>query len=174
MPPIQVVHRADAKLLQEGTIAESGYESGRMRLVQPQQRLDVEVVIVVVCHEDQVNGRQILEGQAGSAHAFGAEAAKGTDALRVHGIGQNVEAVELQQEGDVIYECQCDLAAREVRWQGGLGTVWYPLGPQLALPCPLPTQEITKGTARLRARVEKVVAIEVVGGWSVVAGSAFK
>ena len=63
-----------------------------MSLLQPQERLDVEVVIMVVCDQDQVDGRQILERQARGAYALGAQAAKGTDTLRIDRVSQHISS----------------------------------------------------------------------------------
>ena len=44
----EIVRRADAKLLQEGTVAQAGYKSRRVHLLQPQECLDIQVVVMIV------------------------------------------------------------------------------------------------------------------------------
>src|SRR5882762_3587220 len=121
LPPIQLVNCADAEFRQESPVAEAGDESRRVRLVQSQQRLDIQMVIVVVCDEHQMDGRQRFKCESWVADAPGPDAAERTDALRVDWIGQHVETVELQQERDVVDEGKRYLAGRESPGQCRLG-----------------------------------------------------
>src|SRR5262249_12280821 len=104
-----------------------------MLFLQADQRLDIQMVVMVVCDQDQVNRRQVSERKARIAHASRSNVAEGTDALRVDRIRKNVQAAELQQEGDVIDEGEGDLTAVEVRWQRGCGLIVDPVRPGCTL-----------------------------------------
>ena len=58
LPPIQLVNLAYAEFREKCPVAEAGDEPRRVLLLQPQQRLDVQVVIVVVGDEQYVDARE--------------------------------------------------------------------------------------------------------------------
>src|SRR3984893_12224684 len=174
LPPVQLVNLAYAEFREKCPFAEAGDEPRRVLLLQPQQRLDVQVVIVVVCDEHQVNRWQRLKCEAWVADAPWTETAERTDALRIDRIRQHVEAVELQQERDVVDERERYLTGRESRGQCRLGAVLNPLRPEFALPRSLPAQEVLEGSTCLDVGVEEQVAVEVVRLRALVAGAAIE
>jgi hypothetical protein len=56
------------------------------------------VIEVVVGDDDGVDGRQVLEAKSGRRHASGACEADRTGSLRPLWIGEDVDAVELDQQ----------------------------------------------------------------------------
>src|SRR5690349_19809592 len=104
-----------------------------MRRLQPQQGLDVQVVIVVVRDEDQVNRWQVLEREAWVAYTLRSEVAKWTHALRIDRVGEHIQTPELQQERDVVDKGQRELAAAQVVWQSRFARVVHPLWPERTL-----------------------------------------
>ena len=95
MPPVEFVDLAQTKALEECTISEAGNEMRRVDRYESQERLDIEVVVVIVGDEDQVNRWQIGKGEPGLAHALRPNVAKWARALGIHGVRQDIEPGEL-------------------------------------------------------------------------------
>ncbi len=76
------------------------------------ERRDVHVVLVVVRDENRVDPRQLLEQQARRPSPPDADARDG--ALRPGRIGQDVDAVELDEQGGVVHECYADPAVADL------------------------------------------------------------
>src|SRR5882757_4466196 len=154
LPPVELVHRVQAELLEKSSVPEAGDESRRVHFLETQECFDIEVVVVIVRDEHQMDRWQLLKRKAGITDAFRADATERTGALRINRIGQYIEARELQQKRDVIDEGERDLTGCQRVRQRRARTVVDPLRPQFALPCPLPAQKILEGTSGLHIRVE--------------------
>ena len=73
---------------------------------------------MVVADDDRVNGRQVLEGDAGSVEARGADPAEGAGALGPDGVGEDVQALGLDQEGGVVDEGDAEFLALDALGRG--------------------------------------------------------
>jgi len=101
-PPVELHRVGDAAIGEPGLDAE-GHDEQRVELPgQPADGRLVEMVIVVVGDQDEVDGGQVVEGDAGrgvAAHAD--EAAERPAPLGPGRIGQEGHAIELDQHGGV-------------------------------------------------------------------------
>ena len=70
-------------------------------LVDAGQRLDVEMVVVVVRDQHDVDARQVRKGDAGLVDALGADEGQRARTLRIHRVDQQVEARDLVEERGV-------------------------------------------------------------------------
>ncbi len=81
LPPVDLDAARDALLLEECDVPEAGDDRHLVRLGETTQRLDAEVVVVVVADENHVDRRQILEAQSWWSKALGSCELDGAGAL---------------------------------------------------------------------------------------------
>ncbi|MNL64903.1 hypothetical protein D3C87_1891720 [compost metagenome] len=79
-------------------VAERGDDVWAVLFMQPFQRGEIEVIIVIMGNDHDVDGRQVFKGDAGRDDASGAYEGKRTGALRPDRVGQNIEAADLDQQ----------------------------------------------------------------------------
>jgi hypothetical protein len=82
----------------DGIVAERGDDEGSVRGLQPAQRCDVEMVVVIVRQQHGIDRRQIGKGDPGCGHSARPGEADGTGPIGPERIGENVEARGLDQQ----------------------------------------------------------------------------
>lgn len=100
----------------EGVVAERGEDGSAVGAPEAAEGGEVEVVVVVVGEEDRVDGREMVEGDAGWVVAFGAGEGERAGALGKDGVDEEVVAGDLQEGGGV-----ADVADAEGFGAGGWG-----------------------------------------------------
>ncbi len=75
----------------DGVVAERHDHARPVALVQPRQRLDVEMVVVIVRDQDGVDARQVVEGHTRFIDAARADEAERAGAQRIDRVDQQVE-----------------------------------------------------------------------------------
>lgn len=103
-PPLQFDNAAEAKVL--GQIPHAPGNDGDLGRMQPAQGGAMEMIEVGVGEQNQVNGRQVLDFQAGAPDSLQKEKPVGEI-----GINQHVQIRELGQKGGVPDPGQGDLSA---------------------------------------------------------------
>ena len=71
LPPVELINFAQSKAFEEGAVAKTRDEVRRVRALKAQQCFDVEMIVMIMCDEDYVNGRQVLKGKSRLANASG-------------------------------------------------------------------------------------------------------
>src|SRR5688500_5429860 len=80
-------------------VAETGDDQGMVALPEPLQRRQIHMVVMVMADEDQVDVRKSLEGDSWPAHPPRADKREGRRPLGPDRIGEDVEAVHLDEDG---------------------------------------------------------------------------
>jgi hypothetical protein len=144
-----------------------------MHLLQAPQRVEVEMIVMIVADQHDVDVWQVGERNAGGMHPAGTCPLHWADAIRVHRVGQHVHARKLQQERYVVDEGDRKLASRQSLWQSRLRSVLDPLRPRRGTARALPAHEVAEGSAgrSRRVLVTEHAAIEMVGRRAPVAGT---
>ena len=93
---------------------EPGDDARMVRRLQALQRRHVEMVIVIVADEHSIDMRQIRETHAGRPVAAAAEIRSGAGDVAPDRIGEQVQAVDLDQHGRVIDEGDAQLTVADV------------------------------------------------------------
>ena len=103
LPPVQLDDIGEAALANQPAIAQTCDHLGqREALGQLAQAEQVEVVVVVVADQNQVNRRQLVEAQAGRVITLRADKFERAGAFAPQRVGEDVQAVLLDQQGGVI------------------------------------------------------------------------
>jgi len=163
LPPVKLIHPAQAEALEEGAVPETGDEVRCVRRLELQECFDIQVVVVIVRDEDQMDRRQIGEGESRITHASRPQMPKRTRALGIDGIRQDVESGKLDEEGNVIDESKRDLALLETLGQSGPHTITDAPGPRLRVGRATPAQEIAERAARRGGWIEKESTVKMIG-----------
>jgi len=135
-----------------------------MAVMQRLQGGEVHVVVMVVAEKHRIDGRQVLQGDAGRPHPARTHPRKRAGAIGKERVGEDVEAARLDEAGGLADEGDAQGAAVDAPWRGGVrgildtGRLWRPLAAEL----PLQQLAIVPGAAM--AGHEKALAIEMVAG----------
>ena len=70
LPPVELSNATEPVLRQKRTIPEAGHEQRLMRAFQTPQRVEIEVVVMIVADQHQVDTRKLLERQPGRTNAL--------------------------------------------------------------------------------------------------------
>ena len=102
LAPVQLDRVRDATILEPGLEAQRHDEARIEDARQAADRCLVEMVVVVVRDQDEVDRRQIVEGNARRrVPADADQPVEGTGSIGPGGIGQEIQPVELYQDGGV-------------------------------------------------------------------------
>jgi hypothetical protein len=134
LPPVELRHPRQARLLEQRLVAEAAEEARVVGGLQPAQGGQIEVVVVVVAEHHGVDGRQILEAQPGPVLAAGAGEGHRAGPQRPDRIGQQVDAVLLDQHRGVVDEGDPQPGDPRRRRRPGRGLAVGP-GAALAVRC---------------------------------------
>src|SRR5919197_3747297 len=104
LPPIEFRNVADSAGVKQRTIPEAGYEARPVLGAQPGERLDVQMVVMVMADEHEIDRRQVFEPQSGRSMPLRAGPGDRAGALGPDGIGEDVEAPGLNEHGGMIYK----------------------------------------------------------------------
>ncbi len=72
LPPVQLDGAADAFTREISAVAEARNDRRSPARLEPPEAREIHMVVVIVAQENQMNGRQIVEGNAGIANPLGA------------------------------------------------------------------------------------------------------
>ncbi|MNZ98435.1 hypothetical protein D3C78_1177180 [compost metagenome] len=79
-------------------IAERRDEKRLVRHMQALQRFHIQMVVVIMGHQHQIDGRQILKTDAGRIDPFGTGKTERAGALRPHRIDENIQTRRLDEK----------------------------------------------------------------------------
>ena len=99
-------------------VLQAGINRRMMVLRQPPQRRNVQVIVVIVAQQNQIDRRQIFQAHSGRTMAPRSRPGNRAGPLRPDRVGENVDSIQLQQEGGVIDKGD----AQTLRALGGGGT----------------------------------------------------
>src|SRR5438067_1989616 len=102
LPPIEFNSFCDAIRFKQRTISKSYYESRLMLNIQTTERLNVQMVVMIMADDDYINRRQITKAQTRGLTPFWTRPGDGASALRPDRISQDVHVVHLNKRGRVI------------------------------------------------------------------------
>lgn len=91
--------------------AKAGEDLGLVSCDEFVEAGEVQVVVVIVADDDDVDLREFIEGDAGVVDSFGAGPSEWAYAFREDGIGEDVVATGLYQEGGVVDKGDADFFA---------------------------------------------------------------
>jgi hypothetical protein len=123
LPPVQLVHVADAVAREHLAHAQPGHDLRRRVRLQALQRAHAEVIVVVVAEQHHVDGRQVLEADAGSAEPLGPHEPEWAAARLPDGVRQHVEPVVLDERGGVPHPRDAHLAPVHALCRCGPGSL---------------------------------------------------
>src|SRR5207237_6180943 len=172
LPPVELVHSLQLKLLQKRSVPQAGDEARVMRFLEPHERVDIEMVVVVVSDEHEVDRRQLIKREPRGAYPLGADPPQGAYPLRIHRVREDIQTPELDQERDVIDERERDLPVIEAGGRRRSGAVLDPFRPLLCLSRAPPPQKLPERAPDGCVRVEEEPAVEVIRGRAMVARPA--
>src|SRR6185437_8241651 len=124
---------------------------------------------MIVTQEHDVDWRQRIELDSRSAMPAHAYFAFESDALRPHRIGENVEAVELQQYRRVIHHGDAQLPVADTRRRRRL-PYRTTVRPSTTMPRQLPTRELGGRLFLERLFVEEAMTVKVIAARTTIAG----
>ena len=101
VPPVQLFDARDPALPEPGLEPERHHEERVVRRGQPRDRPGIEVVVVIVGDHDDVDLRQVLEGEPRGTEPARARPGQRAGPLAPVGVGQDREPVELDDERGV-------------------------------------------------------------------------
>lgn len=162
LPPVELVYLRQSGSVQHGAVAEPGEITRPVCLLEPAQGFQIEVVVVIVRDQHQVDRRQRLKRQARVAHAPRADVPQRTDALGVHRVGEDIEAGQLDQKGNVIDERERELPRSKARRQGGPDPILDAPRPGPGPRGNGPAQQVQPTASGAGVRIEKMPAVEMV------------
>ena len=111
LPPLQLDDAAEAQIV--GQVSHAPGHDGNFGVRQPAEGRFVEMVEVGMGQEHQVNGRQVLEAQAGAFEAF-----QQKEPVGEVGVNEHVQVRELDQERGMADPSDGDLAGGELGERG--------------------------------------------------------
>jgi hypothetical protein len=88
----------------DGIVAERHDDAGPVSAPETRERAEVHVVVVVVADEDRVDGRQVVEGDAGRGVSRRPGKHQRAGALRPDWVEEDIEAVDLDEETRMTHE----------------------------------------------------------------------
>ena len=151
-------------LADQRVVAEGGDDLRRMTPAEAGKRLKIEMVVVIVGDDHEVYRRQSLEGDARFDHAFRPGEGKGAGAFRPDGIGEDVEAGDLDQQAGMADHGDAQAVAADAFGRRcRLRRAFDPLRPAGALAIGPPFPEIAEIAGFHAFRVEEADAVEMIG-----------
>ena len=141
------VPRTRSRTAQDRVVAEAGDDQRPVALPEPAKGRQVEMVVMIVADEDEVDRRQILEAHAGRAHAIGAERRKGRGDVAPDRVGEDVEALGLNEDGGMADPGDPHLRALDAPGRHGRGHRHVARPGRPFLGTGPATEEIAAGTA---------------------------
>ena len=156
----------------DGVIAERRDHARPMCGGKPRQRGKIEMIVMAVRHQHDVDRRQVDKGDARIVHSFGTDETERRSALRPNRIEQDIQASRLNEEAGMTDIGNAPGLAFDPR-RRTIGTGrWRPGRPLRLGPAPMPidkpAQQIRPAFRRRGMRVEKALAVEVIGDRAIV------
>ena len=132
-------------------------------LPESSKRLHIQVIVVSMRNQDDVDRREIVEGDARRIDTPRAHTGKRADALRPDRVGQDVQAGSLQQEACMADETHAQAASDDARWWPirRKGT-WLVARPVLPAFKQVPTCQVQNAPGLGATWVKEASAVEVV------------
>ena len=118
-PPQSRATGSSPAAAQDRVVAEAGDDQRPVALPEAAQRRQVHMVVMIVADEDEVDPRQVLEADAGRAHPARADEGERRGALRPDRIGEDVEALGLDEHGGMADPGDQHLVARDAARRHG-------------------------------------------------------
>ncbi len=167
--PFAPVVRGDAHAghgrADDGIVADRRHDQRVMALLQPLQRREVEVVVVIVADQHHVDRRQVGEGDARLVDPLRPGEGEWRGAVRPHRIGQDVQPGRLDQQRGVADHGEPQRIAPHPPDGPGAGMGTGPCRrPFRATAAELPLEEIGEPAGRLAVGIEKQRAVEMIAG----------
>ena len=155
----------EAERSDQPSVAGGAQHDRRAALLQIAQRRQVEMVVVVVAQQDDVDGRKILECNAGPAHTAWSHETERARPFRPLRIGQDRRVADLDQERRVVDEGDGDVVRRKRLVQPRHAPVLHrgrPAAARLARHLEDASQCRRKALSR-QGRIEEAPAVEMIG-----------
>ena len=128
LPPVDLLGARDAVVGEVPRVAETGDDSRMEPRDEAPQRPQVHVVVVIVADHDEIDRRQVLEADPRRSMPLRPDPGDGANTLRPDGVGEDVQAVHLDQHRRVIDEGDAEVAAGDT-CRRDVGRDLLPLGP---------------------------------------------
>ena len=151
----------------DGVIAERRDDARAMRGGEPRQCLDIQMIVVCVRYQDDIDRRQVGEGDARIVHAFRPGETERRRALRPYRVEQHIETGGLNEPACVADIGHAPAGAFDARRRAIGKRRRRPSRPLRPRAAPIaighPAQQIPPAARRRAVAVEKALAVEVVG-----------
>jgi hypothetical protein len=147
------------------------HQSNSVIALEALQRVQIEVIVVIVAHQHDVDARQLFEREARWPDPTRPAPLHRAHAIGVHRVGQHVQSRKLQQQRRVVDVSDREFAALEARGQARPNRVFDLDGPACPTARTLPANEVSQRAPGRRGRVliAEDLAIEMIGGRAAVA-----
>src|SRR5450755_4747745 len=103
-PPVEICDSSKAVLLKERAVPKTADKARPMLAVQARERLNVQVIVMVMADQYKINRRQIFKSNSRKVTPLRSGPTKRAGALRPGRISQDVDALHLDEHGSVIDE----------------------------------------------------------------------
>lgn len=164
---IAPIARGNLRCLNPGAddniIAKRRDEVGFVVNVKLLQRLQIQMIIMIMRDQHEIDRRQICKLHTGRIDALGPDKAEGAGALRPDRIDQNIQACRLDEKGCVADEGDAQVLAVHALigfHEGKRARIG--LGPCRLLPIEAPFHQVNKSVRRFPTRIKKPCAIEMI------------
>jgi hypothetical protein len=125
---------------------------------------------VVVAEQHHVDGRQVAEAEAGRPQPLGSGEGERADAFAPHRVGEDVEALGLDEESGVVDERDAQFVAKYPFGRRRSGRGRLPHRPRTPVPAQHPPEHRGKAPGLGAAHVAEPAAVEVVAAGTGVPG----
>src|SRR5271156_2037657 len=171
LPPIHFLNLREARDAwrgEAGADAERGGKNGAPAGGDAAQGGKVEMIVVVVTLEHEINGGKLVEMNSGGAVARRSDPGEGAGAMGPDGIAENVEAFELDEDRGMTDEGGADFSVVNAFGRSGAGRRVNPFAPGCGAASEQPFERASAAVHGGDTRIEKMLAVEMVGDRSVV------
>ena len=160
VPPVELDRTRNALRRQESAQAERHDHPRTVDGRQPAQCHNVQVIVVIVAQQHEIDMREILESQAGSAVPARAREPDGACALAPDRVGQHIHLVHLDEYGAVVHVCDAQVANDALGRRTGRRI--EPLRPGCGIGRAAPSNQIPQSAFLKATRIVKPLAVEMV------------
>jgi hypothetical protein len=105
IPPIQFLDVRNLSLLKPSLQAQGNKEHGAMRARHAMHSPNIQVIVMIVRNQHEMNTRQTLERHARRDEPLRTRKANGTRSFRPVWVRENIEPIELNQQGGMADPC---------------------------------------------------------------------